>query len=243
MNLLRAVINKSATNIGESGANVHLALRSQIGEKTITQYLSVKAWGGVAKIAKQFQPGTVVDIPVRMSQRMDEGRSFTDVTAERITGVVSPAFTFGEDKNGGLILDQGQNVVRLQGNLVRDVMSIGKPESGGVRGTVAVNERFTTKDGPQERVSYIDFVAWNGIATDGKKGDPVVVTGAVLDSNYVNKDGETVWKTEITATEYLNIAYSDRAEEQPEVAAPAKKSSKRSAPAPQAGANPEDLPF
>lgn len=71
---------------------------------------------------------------------------------------------------------------------------------------VASNRKWTDKSGQQqEDVTYLTVNVWRDIAENVAeslhKGDRVVVIGRVKVRSYENKDGQTVWVTEVEADE------------------------------------------
>ncbi|MEX0592887.1 MAG: single-stranded DNA-binding protein [Nitriliruptoraceae bacterium] len=71
---------------------------------------------------------------------------------------------------------------------------------------VASNRRWTGRDGQQqEETTYLNVNAWRDLAENAgeslTKGDRVVVIGRVRVRSYENREGQTVWTTEIEADE------------------------------------------
>jgi single-strand DNA-binding protein len=71
---------------------------------------------------------------------------------------------------------------------------------------VASNRRWTGKDGQQqEETTFLSANCWRdmaeNIAESLNKGDRVIVIGRVRVRSYENRDGQTVWVTEIEADE------------------------------------------
>lgn len=101
------------------------------------------------------------------------------------------------------------NIVALSGRLVKDVET--KKTKNGKEYcdfTIAVNKY---KDG----ANFINVQSWNATANYlgkyAKKGNMVIVEGSLEVQNYVNKEGQTVYKTfvlsnrvELTATKAEN---------------------------------------
>ena len=69
--------------------------------------------------------------------------------------------------------------------------------------TVAVNERWNTEDGPQERTTWYRVTCWRRLAETTnqylKKGRQVMVVGRVEASAWKDKDGEARATLELTA--------------------------------------------
>ena len=99
------------------------------------------------------------------------------------------------------------NYVTFIGNLTED------PElrytQGGaavVRIRLASNRRWTGRDGvEQEETTYLNANCWRDMAENVaetlKKGDRAIVIGRIKVSSYENREGQTVWTTEIEADE------------------------------------------
>jgi len=71
---------------------------------------------------------------------------------------------------------------------------------------VASNRRFTDRGGnQQEETTFLNVNCWRDLAENAaeslKKGDRVIVIGRVRVRSYDNREGQTVWTTEIEADE------------------------------------------
>jgi single-strand DNA-binding protein len=71
---------------------------------------------------------------------------------------------------------------------------------------VASNRRFTDRGGnQQEETTFLSVNCWRDLAENTaeslKKGDRVIVIGRVRVRSYENREGQTVWTTEIEADE------------------------------------------
>ena len=71
---------------------------------------------------------------------------------------------------------------------------------------VASNRRFTDRGGnQQEETTFLNVNCWRDLAENAaeslKKGDRVIVIGRVRVRSYENREGQTVWTTEIEADE------------------------------------------
>ena len=71
---------------------------------------------------------------------------------------------------------------------------------------VASNRRFTDRSGQQqEETTFMNVNCWRDLAENASeslsKGDRVIVIGRVRVRSYENRDGQTVWTTEIEADE------------------------------------------
>ncbi|HHT02714.1 MAG TPA: single-stranded DNA-binding protein [Bacteroidales bacterium] len=97
----------------------------------------------------------------------------------------------------------------LIGRLVKDP-DLRYTQSGiaVVNFTLAVNRRFA-KEGDQQ-ADFIPTIAWNKTAENAakylSKGSQVAVEGRIQTSNYEDKDGKKVYKTEIVAD---NVQFLD----------------------------------
>lgn len=71
---------------------------------------------------------------------------------------------------------------------------------------VASNRRYTDRSGQQqEETTFMNVNCWRDLAENASeslsKGDRVIVIGRVRVRSYENRDGQTVWTTEIEADE------------------------------------------
>ncbi len=71
---------------------------------------------------------------------------------------------------------------------------------------VASNRRYTDRSGnQQEETTFLNVNAWRDLAENAAeslgKGDRVIVIGRVRVRSYENREGQTVWTTEIEADE------------------------------------------
>jgi single-strand DNA-binding protein len=71
---------------------------------------------------------------------------------------------------------------------------------------VASNRRFTDRSGnQQEETTFMNVNCWRDLAENAaeslSKGDRVIVIGRVRVRSYENREGQTVWTTEIEADE------------------------------------------
>lgn len=99
------------------------------------------------------------------------------------------------------------NIITFIGNLTDD------PElrfTGGGASVatlrVASNRRYTDRSGQQqEETTYLNVNCWrdlaDNVAESLNKGDRVIVIGRVRVRSYENREGQTVWTTEIEADE------------------------------------------
>lgn len=98
------------------------------------------------------------------------------------------------------------NYVTFIGNLTDD------PELRFTQGGHAVctirlasNRRYTVDGQEREETTYLNVVAWrdlaDNVAESFSKGDRAIAIGRLKVRNYENRDGQTVWVTEIEADE------------------------------------------
>jgi len=71
---------------------------------------------------------------------------------------------------------------------------------------LASNRRYTGRDGQeQEETTYLNVVAWRdlaeNVAESFSKGDRAIAIGRLKVRSYENREGQTVWVTEIEADE------------------------------------------
>ena len=99
------------------------------------------------------------------------------------------------------------NIITFIGNLTDDP-ELRFTQGGAAVATlrVASNRRFTDRAGnQQEETTYLNVNCWRDLAENASeslsKGDRVVVIGRVRVRSYDNREGQTVWTTEIEADE------------------------------------------
>jgi single-strand DNA-binding protein len=99
------------------------------------------------------------------------------------------------------------NFITFIGNLTDDP-DLRFTQSGAPVGSfrVASNRRFTDRGGnQQEETTFLNVNCWRDLAENAaetlKKGDRVIVIGRVRVRSYENREGQTVWTTEIEADE------------------------------------------
>lgn len=98
------------------------------------------------------------------------------------------------------------NNVTVIGNLVSDpVLAVTSNEKVLCKARVAVNEPYQMNGEWRERTSYMNIVAWDGlaenIAASFSTGDRVIVVGRIDVRDYTTEDGSRAYSTEINATE------------------------------------------
>ncbi|MBW3657215.1 MAG: single-stranded DNA-binding protein [Actinobacteria bacterium] len=99
------------------------------------------------------------------------------------------------------------NFITMIGNLTDDPDLRFTPSGAAVCNfRIAVNRRYTDKSGQQqEETTFMGVNIWRdmaeNVAESLHKGDRVVVIGRVKVRSYENREGQTVWVTEIEADE------------------------------------------
>jgi single-strand DNA-binding protein len=113
--------------------------------------------------------------------------------------------TVGETTGGEMAFES--NFITMIGNLTDDPDLRFTPNGAAVCNfRIAVNRRYTTKDGQQqEETTFMGVNVWRdmaeNVAESLTKGDRVIVIGRVKVRSYENREGQTVWVTEIEADE------------------------------------------
>ena len=189
--------------IGEDGESRHLAW-----------YHRATLFGAYAEImVNQVAAGVPVLVEGRLnysSWESPEGqrRSSINVNANRVE-----VLGFGARRGEATVIDaKGQprlvdalNQVMLIGNLTRDAELRYTPSGTGVtRYSIAVNERYKDRTGQQqESTHFVDVTAWRDLAeacAELKKGDPVFVTGRLVNDSWTDKEGNKRFSTRIEAS-------------------------------------------
>lgn len=104
------------------------------------------------------------------------------------------------------------NNVCLSGNFVRDPeLRSTKTGVDVLEFVIAVNESYKRKDGTLEKKAcFVNCEAWDSgakrISEYFKKGDPILVTGALRMDNWETKEGEkrSKLKVRVSAFEFMN---------------------------------------
>lgn len=104
------------------------------------------------------------------------------------------------------------NTVNLMGRLVRDV-EVKATENGKV-----LNNAIAVQ-GPKDHTDFINFSAWNGTADliekYVKKGDQFIIEGRIRTNSY-DKDGQTIYTTEVVANRVVLLDNRARQQQAPE---------------------------
>ena len=97
------------------------------------------------------------------------------------------------------------NKVALLGRMVRDAELKTNGDKSYTRFTLAVNRKFKNADGKYE-ADFINCVAFGktaeNIAKFFSKGSLFAVAGHIQTGNYKNKDGQTVYTTDVMVEEF-----------------------------------------
>ena len=179
--------------------------------RELAWYHRVKMFGRYAELlADQLAAGTPVFVEGRLDYRSWEAeggrRSALDVRVDRI----EPLNPEGKgddltvtDARGQERLRAGLNQVTLIGNLTRDPELRYTPQGTAVtRMGLAVNERFTTRAGEQEKTRFIEVQAWRDLAewaASLKKGDGVLTIGRLVNDSWTTQTGERRFTTRVEA--------------------------------------------
>jgi len=179
--------------------------------RELAWYHRVTVFGAQGEsFANQLEAGSPVFVEGRLNYRSWEApdgqkRASLDVVASRVE--VAGFGGRGDeptvaDARGQQRLRDALNQVLLIGNLTRDAELRYTPNGSAVtRFSVAVNERFRDKSGAdQERTHYIDVNVWRELAESSAtlaKGDPVFVTGRLVNDSWTDKEGNKRYTTRI----------------------------------------------
>lgn len=98
------------------------------------------------------------------------------------------------------------NKVILMGRLVRDVEMRNPIENAFARYTLAVERRFAKRDDPNAQTAdFINCVAFGKAAEFADKyfrqGTRIAIVGRLQSGKYTNKDGQTVYTTDVVVEE------------------------------------------
>ncbi len=136
------------------------------------------------------------------------------------------------------------NKVILMGRLTRDPdirYSAGENANAFARYTLAVDRRFTRRDGQdsQQTADFISCVAFGRSAEFAEKylhqGTKVVVTGRIQTGSYTNRDGQKVYTTDVVVEDQEFAESKSVSDSNRQMSAPA-PAYREAAPAPAAPA-------
>ena len=168
-------------------------------------YNRCKGFGKYAEsLAETLQQGDVVSVHGRLEYRAYEVEGDKRSTVETVIDTVQTLagrFVTEDDRRGQPVLIGGLNHVTLGGNLTRDAELKRLPTGLCVtRLSVAVNERYTGKEGEGEKVGYFDLQAWGELAeslTEGAKGQGVIGVGHLVNESWEDQDGIKRYATKV----------------------------------------------
>jgi single-strand DNA-binding protein len=179
--------------------------------RELAWYHRVTVFGSQGEsLANQLEEGAPAFVEGRLNYRTWESpdgqkRSALDIVAQRVE-----VLTFGPRRGETTVTDaRGQhrlrdalNHIMVIGNLTRDAELRYTPSGSAVtRFSMAVNERFRDRSGgDQERTHFLDIQVWRDLAEacgELAKGDPVFVTGRLVNDNWTDRDGNKRFTTRI----------------------------------------------
>ncbi len=168
-------------------------------------YNRCKAFGKYAEsLAQSLQQGDIASVHGRLEYRSyevgGEKRSTVETVIETIQ-TLEGRFVTEDDKRDQPVLVDGLNSVTIGGNLTRDPDHRQLPTGNSVtRVSVAVNERYTGKDGDGEKVGYFDLQAWGELAealAEGAKGGGIIGVGRLVNESWDDKEGNKRYGTKV----------------------------------------------
>jgi len=189
-------------------------------------YTQIERMGKYAETLaeRNLQAGDVllVDGQLDYSQWENETGKHSTVRV-KITGSVREVagdFDVVRDAAGSSRLKGGRNVVSIIGNLASDAEVRYTPSGDAVvELRLAVNESWKNAKGEKvEKVHWTTMVAWRELAEQHKglkKGDPVMVEGALIDEAFTDKDGNKRRQQEVEANMVLALKKSGSATSAP----------------------------
>ena len=167
-------------------------------------YNRCKCFGKYAEsLAESLQQGDVVSVHGRLEYRAYEVEGDKRSTVETVVATIqtlSGRFVTEDDRREQPVLIGGLNHVTLGGNLTRDAELKRLPTSSVTRLSVAVNERYTGKEGDGEKVGYFDLQAWGELAealAEGSKGQGIIGVGHLVNESWEDKDGIKRYATKV----------------------------------------------
>lgn len=93
------------------------------------------------------------------------------------------------------------NKVILCGRCVKDLELKNSGDKAVARFTLAVDRRYSKNE--ERKADFINCVAFGNIANFAsnyfKKGDPMTLEGRIMTSSYTNREGKTVYSTDVVA--------------------------------------------
>ena len=168
-------------------------------------YNRCKCFGPYAEaLAESLQQGDVVSVHGRLEYRAYEVEGDKRSTVETVIETIQTLagrFVTEDDRRGQPVLVGGLNSVTVGGNLTKDAELKRLPTGSSVtRLSVAVNERYTGRDGDGEKVGYFDLQAWGELAeslAEGAKGQGVVGVGRLVNESWEDPRGTKRYATKV----------------------------------------------
>ena len=168
-------------------------------------YNRCKTFGKYAEsLAESLQQGDVVSVHGRLEYRAYEVEGDKRSTVETVIETIQTLagrFVTEDDRREQPVLIGGLNHVTLGGNLTKDTKLKRLPTGSSVtRLSVAVNERYTGRDGDGEKVGYFDLQAWGELAeslAEGAKGQGVVGVGHLVNESWEDPHGTKRYATKV----------------------------------------------
>lgn len=168
------------------------------------------------RVVDHLRTGTPLWLEGRLEQRSWQGddgetRRALDVVGRRVEvlglGPRDPDDAFAVDARDQPRLRDAVNVVRLIGNLVRDV-ELRRTEQGHALARLSLAVRDAPRDGSRDAradeapVHFVDVRAWRETAqgADGMvKGAPAYVEGRLVTDAWTDAEGQRRWATRVEA--------------------------------------------
>jgi len=172
---------------------------------------SAEFWGDTLKAGMAlFVDGR---LEYRSWEQDGQKKSTLEIRAERME-IVSLEGKRGQvtvtDARGQERLRDGFNHVMLVGNLTRDPELRYTPQGTAVtRLSLAVNERYNTRQGEQEKVHYVEAQAWRELAeyaAELKKGDGAFLIGRLVNDSWTAQDGTRRFTTRVELSRLERLA-------------------------------------
>ncbi len=179
--------------------------------RDLAWYHRATVFGAQAEsLANQVSEGSPVFIDGALNYRTWDGNDGQRKSALDVKAIRVEVMSFGPRKGEQTVIDsRGQhrlsnalNEVKLIGNLTRDAELRYTPSGSAVtRFSVAVNERYRDRSGSdQEKTHYVDVNVWRELAegsSDLRKGDPVFITGRLVNDSWTDQDGNRRYTTRV----------------------------------------------
>lgn len=172
---------------------------------------SAEFWGDTLKAGMALYVEGKLEY--RSWEQDGQKKSSLDIRADRME-IVSLEGKRGQltvtDSRGQERLRDALNHVMLVGNLTRDPELRYTPQGTAVtRLSLAVNEKYTTKQGEQEKVHYVEAQAWRELAefaAELKKGDGAFLIGRLVNDSWTAQDGTRRYTTRVEASRLERLA-------------------------------------